>query len=226
MIRPETNHQSPVTNHHNMKIICIGRNYSEHAKELNNPVPTGAPVVFMKPSSALLVNEKPFYYPDFTKDLHHELEIVLKICKNGKSVQPEFASSYYEEVGLGIDFTARDLQEELKKKGHPWEIAKGFDNSAVLGKFVPLEKVNDDGNIEFQLKKNGQVVQHGNTRDLLFPFDQLIVYVSKYFKLLQGDLIFTGTPAGVGPVQVGDLLEGFIFTKDGKTEQLLSCEVK
>ncbi len=209
-----------------MKIICIGRNYAEHARELNNPVPTAAPVVFMKPPSALLVNEKPFYYPDFTKDLHHELEIVLKICKNGKSVQPEFASGYYEEIGLGIDFTARDVQEELKKKGHPWEIAKGFDNSAVLGKFVPLEKVNNDGNIEFQLKKNGEVVQHGNTRDLLFTFDQLIVYVSKYFKLLQGDLIFTGTPAGVGPVQPGDLLEGFIFTKDGKTEQLLTCEVK
>jgi acylpyruvate hydrolase len=209
-----------------MKIICIGRNYAEHARELNNPVPTAAPVVFMKPPSALLVNEKPFYYPDFTKDLHHELEIVLKICKNGKSVQPEFASGYYEEVGLGIDFTARDIQDELKKKGHPWEIAKGFDNSAVLGKFVPLEKVSNGGNIEFQLKKNGEVVQHGNTRDLLFTFDQLIVYVSKYFKLLQGDLIFTGTPAGVGPVQPGDLLEGFIFTKDGKTEQLLTCEVK
>ncbi len=209
-----------------MKIICIGRNYAEHARELNNPVPTAAPVVFMKPPSALLVNEKPFYYPDFTNDLHHELEIVLKICKNGKSVQPEFASGYYEEVGLGIDFTARDIQDELKKKGHPWEIAKGFDNSAVLGKFVPLEKVTNEGNIEFQLKKNGEVVQHGNTRDLLFTFDQLIVYVSKYFKLLQGDLIFTGTPAGVGPVQPGDLLEGFIFTKDGKTEQLLTCEVK
>ncbi len=225
-MRPGTNHQSPITNHQSMKIICIGRNYAEHARELNNPVPTAAPVVFMKPPSALLVNEKPFYYPDFTKDLHHELEIVLKICKNGKSVQPEFASGYYEEIGLGIDFTARDVQEELKKKGHPWEIAKGFDNSAVLGKFVPLEKVNNDGNIEFQLKKNGEVVQHGNTRDLLFTFDQLIVYVSKYFKLLQGDLIFTGTPAGVGPVQPGDLLEGFIFTKDGKTEQLLTCEVK
>lgn len=209
-----------------MKIICIGRNYAEHAKELNNPVPTAAPVVFMKPPTALLVNEKPFYYPDFTKDLHHELEIVLKICKNGKSVQPEFASGYYEEIGLGIDFTARDIQDELKKKGHPWEIAKGFDNSAVLGKFVPLEKVNNDGNIEFQLKKNGEVVQHGNTRDLLFTFDQLIVYVSKYFKLLQGDLIFTGTPAGVGPVQTGDLLQGFIFTTAGHPEQLLSCEIK
>jgi len=208
-----------------MKIICIGRNYIEHAKELNNPVPS-RPVVFMKPPTALLVNEKPFYYPDFTKDLHHELEVVLKICKNGKSVQPEFAGGYYEEVGLGIDFTARDVQEELKKKGHPWEIAKGFDNSAVVGKFVPREKVEQDGDIEFQLRKNGETVQHGHTRDMIFTFDQLIVYVSKYFKLLQGDLIFTGTPAGVGPVQVGDLLEGFVFTKNGETEQLLSCEVR
>jgi 2-keto-4-pentenoate hydratase/2-oxohepta-3-ene-1,7-dioic acid hydratase in catechol pathway len=208
-----------------MKIICIGRNYIEHAKELNNPVPS-KPVVFMKPPTALLVNEKPFYYPDFTQDLHHELEIVLKISKNGKSIQPEFAGSYYEEVGLGIDFTARDVQEELKKKGHPWEIAKGFDNSAVLGKFVPLEKVNNNGNIEFKLVKNGEVVQHGHTRDMIFTFDQLIVYVSKYFKLLQGDLIFTGTPAGVGPVKIGDLLEGYIYTQEGQQEQLLSCEVK
>ena len=209
-----------------MKIICIGRNYAEHARELNNPVPSAAPVVFMKPPSALLVNEKPFYYPDFTKDLHHELEIVLKICKNGKAVQPEFASGYYEEVGLGIDFTARDVQEELKKKGHPWEIAKGFDNAAVLGKFLPLEKVSKDGNIEFKLRKNGEVVQHGHTRDMIFTFDQLIVYVSKYFKLLQGDLIYTGTPAGVGPVQTGDLLEGYVTTADGEEEQLLTCEVK
>lgn len=221
----DNNPAIPPFNNPTMKIICIGRNYIEHARELNNPVPS-KPVVFMKPPSALLVNEKPFYYPDFTNDLHHELEVVLKISKNGKAVQPEFAGSYYEEISLGIDFTARDVQEELKKKGHPWEIAKGFDNSAVLGKFVPLEKVNQDGNIEFLLKKNGETVQHGHTRDLIFTFDQLIVYVSKYFKLLQGDLIYTGTPAGVGPVKPGDLLEGFIFTRDGKQEQLLSCEVK
>jgi 2-keto-4-pentenoate hydratase/2-oxohepta-3-ene-1,7-dioic acid hydratase in catechol pathway len=180
----------------------------------------------MKPPSALLVNEKPLYYPDFTNDLHYELEVVLKICKNGKAVQPEFASGYYEEIALGIDFTARDIQDELKKKGHPWEIAKGFDNSAVLGKFMPIEKASKDGDIEFLLKRNGETVQHGHTLDMIFTFDQLIVYVSQYFKLLQGDLIFTGTPAGVGPVKIGDLLEGFVVTKEGKTEQLLSCEVK
>jgi 2-keto-4-pentenoate hydratase/2-oxohepta-3-ene-1,7-dioic acid hydratase in catechol pathway len=208
-----------------MKIICIGRNYSEHAKELNNPVPS-KPVVFMKPPSALLVNDKPFYYPDFTKDLHYECEVVLKICKNGKSVQPEFAAGYFNEITLGIDFTARDVQEELKKKSHPWEIAKGFDNSAVVGKFVPLEGVDQNGNVEFQLTKNGAVVQHGNTREMIFTFEQLIVYVSQYFKLLQGDLIFTGTPAGVGPVKVGDVLEGSVFTAAGQTEKLLSCEIK
>ena len=209
-----------------MKIICIGRNYADHAKELNNPVPVGKPVVFMKPPSALLVNEKPFYYPDFTKDLHYECEVVLKICKNGKAIQPEFADTYYEEIALGIDFTARDVQEELKKKGHPWEIAKGFDNSAVLGRFIPFNRVSSGGNIEFMLKKNGETVQHGNTRDVLFSFGNIITYVSQYFKLLQGDLIFTGTPAGVGPVKIGDVLEGYVKTVDGQEEQLLSCEVK
>ncbi|MEO1714455.1 MAG: fumarylacetoacetate hydrolase family protein, partial [Bacteroidota bacterium] len=164
-----------------MKIICIGRNYIDHAKELNNPVPA-KPLVFMKPPSALLVNDKPFYYPDFTKDLHHEIEVVLKICKNGRHVQTEFAPSYYQEVALGIDFTARDVQAECKKKGHPWEIAKGFDGSAVLSRFVPIEKVNRKA-IEFELKKNGEVVQKGNTKDLIFSFDYLITYVSQYFKL-------------------------------------------
>ena len=207
-----------------MKIICIGRNYAEHAKELNNPVPA-KPVVFMKPSTALLVNDKPFYYPDFTKELHHEVEIVLKISKNGKAIQPEFAAGYFEEIALGIDFTARDVQDELKKKGHPWEIAKAFDSSAVVGKFFPVEKLNRDS-IEFQLKKNGEVVQHGNSRDMIFTFEQLIVHVSQYIKLLQGDLIFTGTPAGVGAVQIGDRLEGFIFTKEGKAEQAFECQVK
>jgi 2-keto-4-pentenoate hydratase/2-oxohepta-3-ene-1,7-dioic acid hydratase in catechol pathway len=208
-----------------MKIICIGRNYAEHARELNNPVPAN-PVVFMKPPSALLVNEKPFYYPDFTKDLHHELEIVLRICRNGKAVQPEFAGGYFEEVGLGIDFTARDVQEELKKKGHPWEIAKGFDNSAVLGNFLPLSEVSRDGDIAFELMKNGERVQYGHSRDMIFSFEQLIVHVSKYFKLLQGDLIFTGTPAGVGPVQIGDVLEGYMYKVSGERERLLYCEVK
>ena len=208
-----------------MKIICIGRNYTDHAKELSNPVPE-KPLVFMKPPTALLVNEKPFYYPEFTKDLHHELEVVLKICKNGRHVQPGFANGYYQEVSLGIDFTARDVQSELKKKGHPWELAKAFDHSAVLGKFVPLNDVQQGGNIEFKLKKNGETAQHGNTRDLIFSFDYLIVYISKFFKLQMGDLIYTGTPAGVGPVKIGDKLEGLMNMRDGTVETLLHCEVK
>ena len=206
-----------------MKIICIGRNYAEHAKELNNPVPS-RPVVFLKPSSALLANNKPLYYPEFTKDLHYELEVVLKVAKNGRHVQPEFASGYYKEVALGIDFTARDLQEECKKKGQPWEIAKGFDGSAALGKFLPIGQVNPSA-IAFELKKNGQTVQRGNTKDMIFSFEDIIVYVSQFFKLQMGDLIFTGTPAGVGPVQVGDKLEGFIHTKT-EIRQLLSCQIK
>lgn len=206
-----------------MKIICIGRNYAEHAKELNNPVPS-RPVVFMKPASALLVNNKPLYYPEFTRDLHYEVEVVLKIAKNGRHVQPEFAGGYYKEVSLGIDFTARDLQQELKEKGQPWEVAKGFDGSAVLGRFISLDKL-DRQAIEFELKKNGEAVQHGNTRDMLFSFEEIIVYVSRFFKLQMGDLIFTGTPAGVGPVQIGDTLKGFIHTKT-EVRQLFSCQVK
>lgn len=206
-----------------MKIICIGRNYIDHAKELNNPVPK-KPLVFMKPPSALLVNNKPLYYPEFTQNLHFELEVVLKICKNGRHVQPEFAPLYYNEVALGIDFTARDIQAQCKEKGHPWEIAKGFDNSAALSEFVPLESVNADG-IEFQLKKNDEIVQHGNTKDLIFSFEDIIVHVSKYFKLQMGDYIYTGTPAGVGPVKVGDALEGFIF-QNGKPTSLLTCQIK
>ena len=206
-----------------MKIICIGRNYAEHAKELNNPVPS-SPVVFMKPPSALLVNNKPFYYPEFTQDLHHEVVIVLKVGKNGRHVQPEFAKEYYPEIGLGIDFTARDVQKRLKEKGHPWEIAKGFDLSAVISNFLPADQFNH-GAIEFELKKNGAVVQHGNTKDLLFSFDDIIVYVSKFFKLQMGDLIYTGTPAGVGPVQIGDRLEGFLHTKT-EVESMFHCEIK
>jgi len=206
-----------------MKIICIGRNYIDHAKELKNAVPS-KPLVFMKPPSALLVNDKPFYIPEFTKNCHYELELVLKIAKNGRHVQPQFAKDYVKEVALGIDFTARDLQSELKKKGHPWEIAKGFDGSAVLSNFVPIEQVNRSA-IEFQLMKNGELAQHGNTKDLIFDFDTLICYVSKFFKLQMGDLIYTGTPAGVGPVAIGDKLEGVLFTKNGNLD-LLKCEVK
>lgn len=207
-----------------MKIICIGRNYAEHAKELNNPVP-GKPVVFMKPATALLVNNKPFYYPEFSKEIHHEIEVVLKVCKNGRHVQPEFASAYFDQIALGIDFTARDVQDELKKKGHPWEIAKAFDDSAVLSPFVSINQV-DPKQIRFELRKNGQPVQQGNTRDLLFPFDDIIVHVSQYFKLQVGDLIYTGTPAGVGPVQIGDMLEGVLFLGDGTEKQMFVCEVK
>lgn len=202
-----------------MKIICIGRNYSDHAKELNNPVPS-KPLVFMKPPSALLLEGKPFYFPEFSKDIHYELEVVLKICKNGRHVQPEFASGYYEEIGLGIDFTARDLQDECKAKGHPWEIAKGFDHSAVIGDFVPKDTL-DTESIKFDLLKNGEKVQAGDTKDLIFNFDYLIQYVSKYFKLQMGDLIFTGTPAGVGPVNIGDVLEGYLGS-----EKKLHCEIR
>jgi len=203
-----------------MKIICIGRNYVDHAKELNNPVPS-KPLVFMKPPSALLVNNKPFYYPEFTENLHYEVEMVLKICRNGRHVQPEFAHKYYEQIGLGIDFTARDVQSQCKEKGHPWEIAKGFDGSAPISEFINLDRLMNPGAIEFELTKNGEVVQSGNTKDLIFSFDYIISYVSKIFRLHIGDLIFTGTPEGVGPLQVGDELEGFIGEN-----KLLECRIK
>ena len=202
-----------------MKIICIGRNYRDHAKELNNPVPT-KPMIFMKPPSALLVNNKPLYYPEFTKNLHYEAEIVLKVCKNGKHVQPEFAKRYYKEIAFGIDFTARDLQSQLKEKGHPWEIAKGFDGSGAVSEFMPLENVKGES-VKFQMKLNDKIVQDGDTSDLIFDFDYLITYVSKFFKLQMGDYIFTGTPAGVGPVKVGDVLEGFI-----EGTQMMRCEIR
>ncbi len=202
-----------------MKIFCIGRNYAKHAEELGNSVPT-KPLVFMKPPTAALRDNKPFYYPEFSEDLHYEVEVVLKICKNGKHIQPAFADAYFQEIGLGIDFTARDVQARCKEKGHPWEIAKGFDHSAVVGKFLPKEDLvmNDIG---FHLKKNSETVQEGNTRDLIFDFNTLICYISKIFTLQKGDYIYTGTPAGVGPVVRGDVLTGFIGT-----EQMFDCEVK
>ncbi|MFK7932551.1 MAG: fumarylacetoacetate hydrolase family protein [Saprospiraceae bacterium] len=207
-----------------MKIICIGRNYVDHAKELNNAVPK-KPLVFMKPPSALLVNNKPFYHPEFSENIHYEVEIVLKIGKNGRHVQPEFANEYYPEIGLGIDMTARDLQSELKKKGHPWEIAKGFDGSAVISKeFVKIGNLNRNA-IEFELEKNGEVVQHGNTKDLIFNFDHLICYLSQFFKLQMGDLIFTGTPAGVGQIKIGDNMEGFLHTKTER-KSMFTCEIR
>ncbi len=202
-----------------MKIFCIGRNYAEHAKELNNAVPT-KPLIFMKPPTALLLENKPFFYPDFTKNLHHEIEIVLRISKNGKAIQSEFANRYYDKIALGIDFTARDLQDDLKAKGQPWEIAKAFDNSAVLSNFVDLKDF-DASNIAFSMTKNGETVQSGTTKDLIFSFDTLVAYLSNFFTLQQGDLIYTGTPAGVGPVKVGDTLEGFL---EGKS--MFTCEIK
>ena len=206
-----------------MKIICIGRNYAQHAAELGNEIPD-EPVIFMKPPSALLVNDKPFFHPDFSEEVHHEIEVVLKVGKNGKAVQPEFAHRYFSELTLGIDFTARDLQSRQKAKGLPWEIAKGFDGSAVLGEFVSMEGM-DPKNLQFRLEKNGETVQSGDTSLLLFPFEEIIVQVSKYFKLQMGDLIYTGTPAGVGPVQPGDELRGFLTTPNGERE-LFYCAVK
>ncbi len=203
-----------------MKIICIGRNYAEHAKELNNAIPT-EPVFFMKPDTALLKDGEPFYYPDITKDLHHEIEIVIKINKVGKHIEEQFAYKYYDEIGLGIDFTARDLQAECKAKGLPWEKAKSFDNSAPIGKFISKDKLGDLSTIEFELKINGQSRQVGNTKDLLFSFDQIISYVSKYVTLKVGDLIYTGTPSGVGAVSIGDKLQGYI-----KDDLFLEFEVK
>jgi len=203
-----------------MKIICVGRNYADHARELNNELPT-EPVLFMKPKNALLQNNHPFYYPDFTDNLHYECELVLRICKNGKHIQEKFADKYYDAISVGIDFTARDLQDKQKSKGLPWEIAKSFDNSAVVGKFMPIASQPDIKDINFCLYKNKEIVQQGNTRDLIFSFDFLVSYISRFFTLNIGDLIFTGTPAGVGPVEIGDTLEAFI-----ENDSLLEFMVK
>ncbi len=192
-----------------MKFICIGRNYVEHAKELGNEVPE-EPVIFMKPKSALLQNNMPFYYPAFTNDLHYECEVVLRISKNGKYISEATAQQYYDAISVGIDFTARDVQSELKKKGLPWEKAKAWDNSAILGKWNSIAPDVDRKSILFSMKKNGEVVQSGNTRDMIHSFDQIIAHVSNFFSLNIGDVIFTGTPKGVGACTVGDELEGFL----------------
>jgi 2-keto-4-pentenoate hydratase/2-oxohepta-3-ene-1,7-dioic acid hydratase in catechol pathway len=203
-----------------MKIICIGRNYAKHAKEMNSDVPE-VPMFFMKPDTALLPKKNPFFYPNFTKDLHFECELVIKITKLGKNIAEKYAHEYYDHVGIGIDFTARDLQKKCKEKGHPWEIAKAFEHSAPLGdKFIPLEGKNIS-DINFRLEKNGEIVQQGNSSDMIFSFDQLIAYISKFMTLKIGDLIFTGTPEGVGPVQIGDQLKGYI-----EDEQLLDLKIK
>lgn len=190
-----------------MKIICIGRNYAEHAKEMKAELPK-EPVFFMKPDTALL-KDHDFYMPEFTNDLHHEIELVLKICKAGKHIEPQFAHKYYDEIGIGIDFTARDIQAKCKEKGLPWEKAKAFDNSAPIGKFIPVKNLNLS-DLSFELKVNGESRQKGHVKDMIFSFDQLISYVSKFVSLRVGDLIFTGTPEGVAGVKQGDTLEGFL----------------
>lgn len=190
-----------------MKIICIGRNYGLHAKELGNDIPD-KPVIFCKPDTALLKNNEAFYLPAFSKDVHYEAELVVRIDKAGKSILPQFAPRYYSHISLGVDFTARDLQSELKAKGLPWELAKAFDHSAVVGEFIPLNDPIQD--LRFSLKKNDLTVQEGHSADMLFPVNEIIAFVSNFFTLKTGDLIFTGTPAGVGPVQIGDRLQGLI----------------
>lgn len=202
-----------------MKIFCIGKNYADHAKEMNSSVPS-EPMIFMKPPTALLINDDAFYIPEWTEDVHYEGEIVLKICKNGKYIQPEFAQSYYDQVGYGIDFTARDIQQKCKQQGHPWEIAKGFDGSAAISQFVPLAGI-DKSKIKIETKLNGKTVQSSDSSHLIFDFDTIICHVSKYFTLQQGDLLYTGTPAGVGKVAIGDKVEGFI-----NGQQLLTCYIK
>ena len=191
-----------------MKIICIGRNYVEHIEELGNERPEH-PIIFMKPDTALLKNDDPFYYPDFSKDVHHEVELLVKIKKEGKSIKKEFAKEYYDEIGLGIDFTARDWQSKVKEKGHPWEIAKAFNGSAPISKFIPQGE-RDITNINFRLEVNDKEVQNGNTSLMLWPVDEIVAYVSQFILLKTGDIIFTGTPKGVGPVKIGDRLVGFL----------------
>ena len=196
-----------------MKIICIGRNYTEHIKELENEKPTD-PVVFLKPDTSILLKKQPFFIPDFSNDVHYEVEILVKINRIGKYIDKKFAHKYYDEIGLGVDFTARDVQNELKSKGLPWEKAKSFDGSAVVGKWLPVSEIKDVNAIEFSLKKNDNIVQLGNTSHMLWKIDELIEYVSKYFTLKIGDIIFTGTPAGVGKVIANDKLKGFIADKE------------
>tara|TARA_R110002051_G_scaffold323023_2_gene415346 strand:- start:430 stop:1041 length:612 start_codon:yes stop_codon:yes gene_type:complete len=203
-----------------MKIICIGRNYADHIKELNNERPTD-PVVFIKPDSSVLPKEQDFYIPEFTKDVHYEVEVLVKIKKVGKHIEEQFAHKYYDEVGLGIDFTARDVQSALKEKGLPWEKAKGFDGAAVVGNWLPKTNFEDLNNLNFSLAKNGEMVQQGNTSLMLWKIDEIIAYVSKYFMLKKGDIIFTGTPAGVGKIESNDYLSGKL-----ENEELFTVKIK
>ena len=204
-----------------MRIFAIGRNYAEHIKELNNERPD-EPVIFTKPDTAVLRNNAPFYYPDFSKDVHYEVELVLRICKEGKNIEEKFAHKYYDAIGIGVDFTARDLQQKAKEKGLPWDIAKGFNGSAPISdKFLPLSAFGDLKNINFSLQVDGETKQQGNTSLMLFSFDYIILYLSRFFTLRAGDIIFTGTPKGVGPVKVGNVLSAYV-----EQEKLLQFEVK
>ncbi len=203
-----------------MKLICIGRNYTDHIKELENEKPVD-PVVFLKPDTAILLKKQPFFIPDFSDDVHHEVEVLVKIKKVGKHIDKKFAHKYYDEIGLGIDFTARDLQAQLKAKGLPWEKAKAFDGAAVIGNWLPKTKFKNVDQINFSLKRNDAIVQSGNTELMLWKIDELIEYVSKYFTLKIGDIIFTGTPAGVGKVFADDTLKGYI-----ENEELFSIKIK
>jgi len=203
-----------------MKIFCVGQNYAEHVKEFGGQIPS-QPVIFSKPETAVLRNGEPFYYPDFSKEIDYETELVIKINKEGKYLDPKFAPKYYDEIALGIDLTARDLQRELKAKGQPWDISKGFNGSAPLSNFVPLSKFADVQNLNFHLHINGVQKQKGNSSDMIFKVNELIAYISKFFLLKKGDLIFTGTPVGVGPVHIGDKLEAFL-----ENEKMLDFEIK
>lgn len=192
-----------------MKIICIGRNYTDHAKEMNSPIPE-KPVFFFKPDTCLVRNNQPFFYPNFSNEIHYELEIVVKICRLGRNISEKFSHRYYKEIGLGIDFTARDLQQQCKEKGLPWEISKAFDGSSPISNFISKDSFKDLADINFWLEKNGETVQKGNTSQMIFSIDSLISYVSKFTTLKIGDLLYTGTPAGVGPVSIGDRLKGYL----------------
>jgi len=203
-----------------MKIIAIGRNYVEHIEELNNERPE-EPIIFTKPDTALVRNNQPFYYPDFSIDIHYEVELVIRICKMGKNIHEKFASSYFDAIGLGIDFTARDLQNKAKNKGLPWTLAKGFDGSAPISEFLPLSSIKDVHNLNFSLQLDREVKQKGNSSLMLFDFNTIISYVSRFITLRSGDMIFTGTPKGVGPVKIGNILEGYI-----EDQKLLEVEIK
>lgn len=192
-----------------MKIICIGKNYLKHIQELDRQRPS-EPVFFMKPDSSIIIRNRPFFLPDFSEEIHHEVELIFRICKVGKCIQPKFAHTYYDAIGLGIDFTARDLQRKCVAEGNPWEIAKAFDGSAVISKFVEKEHFGELNNLDFKLLLNDQCVQHGNSKDMLFSIDDIICHVSKFMTLKIGDIIFTGTPEGVGKVAINDRLQGFI----------------